>query len=1264
VTKREDRKREVEAEFVRAGVPPSKIERFTAITPFGDEPAFYACARSHHAVLRRAKEQKWTNVWIVEDDQDFIERIHIVHRNLPRFFELHPDFDVCMLCASPAEMHETPTGIKDDVVNRVTNANGACSYIVHERMYDRLLACWDECIPKLLETRQHWLWMHDIHWKKILQPTSQWFVFSPQLAHPRASFSDLAGEKTNHHNVLKPFAYSITLVTGYIPFGDLEPNTAHPSSHYLPAAKEMFDTSLPVYAFLHTSLADAFEEQRRRRGLADRTKIVRITTEDLPLMRYRDQLNKQREIYWPTRDRRSSASVHLMTCSKALLLSKAIEDDPFETAAFAWIDFGASRSAFESQKFEHALVLDRLKKENVPVDKVVVMAVNSVDRDLLDRVDAATKDESLLKQPPCTSPALREYYASYRYGFAGTFVTMGKDIGRLYCAEMLQVAERHIQVLGGHGEEMCLCLVHHRHPEWFEVTAGDYKQLFLNYRMPTLNTYHLAHVVRRFIETRHHKEATKLAQQIVAQHKCGVFSLPMPEWLSTPLRQALSLAVSSKTPIPPPPPLPPTLPPASEKVAEKQEKDEDRIVAWIGNDAEWSRFEANGSENKLAAQWACEWQPKLATIADRAMKLKPHVRRLQDLVTGWQSVRVPVKVDPGFLEMNASILPFGSASDRLIMAVRTRKYENYHGESRTRILVLSNDMEFKVQSDEPVAETFVDASFPYVGLEDPRLFSVSSDGKRLEFFATSLEDTRGQHQRTAVCSAERIEKDGGERGWRITNKRTVLPIRSIEKNWLPFVAPGPNLSDGKCVKCLYAIDHVHGGVVALCDPSSTPSTAKFQDSLLASQLVRAGELKWKGSAAPVWIADWSAWLCAVHVNDTDPTRGDHRFFATRFVLLERDGHCIRAYSEWFYVHHPMLEYVSGLCCETQPTAADELKQIIISYSVRDCETHVARFDMASMERLAWLSPRTNATRLIRLPLSRVFFPSSQKVTEPIVTSDYRHVSWTAAVTSKSATSVGINASDSSVSASKVVENKTKTGQWILHVTHYKERLEWLGRVPTTCRKIVVIHRGPSDKTSADYGVPASNKIDIDWRVQPNVGREGRSVFEYALELKAQKGSGVGTGMMADGDTIVFSQSDPDAHVPWAFPVHEFDRYASSPDPFVISTDPGMFREPGHLQQHHKYAQALNSQTMQPLPLTFAQFYELSLNRKYPTTGVRVSWCNAFAVTVERLMAHSTCFYTRMIETMEAPDPESGHAVERLMRSIFGGSRADFVPIAA
>ena len=178
---RKDRKEQIENELEIMSLK-QKSERFEAINK---KPGIVGCGYSHLEVLRLAKERKYRNVLILEDDFTFLVNKEELEFELTRFFENVKEFDVCMLAYNVNDWKYT----EFDFVKKAINVQTASAYIVNERFYDKLIRLYEEDIPLLEMTGMHWIYANDQCWKK-LQPTSLWYCFSHRLGKQRPSYSD------------------------------------------------------------------------------------------------------------------------------------------------------------------------------------------------------------------------------------------------------------------------------------------------------------------------------------------------------------------------------------------------------------------------------------------------------------------------------------------------------------------------------------------------------------------------------------------------------------------------------------------------------------------------------------------------------------------------------------------------------------------------------------------------------------------------------------------------------------------------------------------------------------------------------------------------------------------------------------------------------------------------------------------------------------------------------------------------------------------
>ncbi len=182
LNRRTDRRELIEEELNRYEL---RYEGFEAF----DMPSFgaYGCLLSHLNVLKTARDRRYKNVLILEDDFTFIVSKDEFEDNLNKFFnsDIGSNYNVCMLSYN---LHEH---IKLDnmVVSRVLFAQTASGYIVNSNYYDKLIRLYEWALPLLLQTGAHWLYANDIVWRE-LQKADNWYYFKTRIGKQRAGYSD------------------------------------------------------------------------------------------------------------------------------------------------------------------------------------------------------------------------------------------------------------------------------------------------------------------------------------------------------------------------------------------------------------------------------------------------------------------------------------------------------------------------------------------------------------------------------------------------------------------------------------------------------------------------------------------------------------------------------------------------------------------------------------------------------------------------------------------------------------------------------------------------------------------------------------------------------------------------------------------------------------------------------------------------------------------------------------------------------------------
>jgi len=179
--KRTDRLEQIVDEFKKFNLE-DKAERFPAIYhPCG----IVGCGRSHLAVLKLAKERKYKNVLILEDDFHFVVSKDEFEYNLKLFFENVKEYDVCLFSynLNKAESCDFPFLLK------ILDCQTASGYLVNQHYYDKLINLYENAIPLLELTGQHWIYANDQIWKQ-LQVIDNWYCFTTRLGKQKAGFSD------------------------------------------------------------------------------------------------------------------------------------------------------------------------------------------------------------------------------------------------------------------------------------------------------------------------------------------------------------------------------------------------------------------------------------------------------------------------------------------------------------------------------------------------------------------------------------------------------------------------------------------------------------------------------------------------------------------------------------------------------------------------------------------------------------------------------------------------------------------------------------------------------------------------------------------------------------------------------------------------------------------------------------------------------------------------------------------------------------------
>jgi hypothetical protein len=268
---------------------------------------------------------------------------------------------------------------------------------------------------------------------------------------------------------------------------------------------------LPVYLVIYTEsiFIESLKQKRELYGFRQITQFIEMEFKDMWGYSYLEKVKANREVYFPTRDSRTCAESHIITCNKFDFVLQTIYSNPFNTNKFGWIDafLGKDNKMRICEDYTVNLFLDVL--HNI-TDKFHIQILNVNDKKY--------------KLPEHKS----EYYSTYQYVVCGGFFTCGKEIGIKILNKLKEsFIETTLQGFG-HGEEMLYLNILDDFYDDIEKSYGDYGQMINNFINPTRNIHYIYYlVIKRYLDFGYNKECYDCCKKVLysiekLNASCGV----------------------------------------------------------------------------------------------------------------------------------------------------------------------------------------------------------------------------------------------------------------------------------------------------------------------------------------------------------------------------------------------------------------------------------------------------------------------------------------------------------------------------------------------------------------------------------------------------------------------------------------------------------------------------------------------------------------------------------------------------------------------
>jgi hypothetical protein len=262
--------------------------------------------------------------------------------------------------------------------------------------------------------------------------------------------------------------------------------------------KQLLEVPCYLVIYADSICMPQIKETRNSFGLNDITSYVQMEFNELPKYKYINDIKSNREKYWPTQDERTCSENHILQVSKVDFLQKTIENNPFNTSKFGWID--SSLGSNFSKICENYKKNTLLYVLNNITDKFHIQILNVCDKKY---------KESINK---------REMYETYRWIVCGSFYTMGAEIGKKILSRFDEIFIETTNLGYGHGDEFIFLEILDEFYDDIERSYGDYRDILNNFIRPTEDFYYInTCIISNYLKFGYYKEGYDCCKKIIEQ---------------------------------------------------------------------------------------------------------------------------------------------------------------------------------------------------------------------------------------------------------------------------------------------------------------------------------------------------------------------------------------------------------------------------------------------------------------------------------------------------------------------------------------------------------------------------------------------------------------------------------------------------------------------------------------------------------------------------------------------------------------------------
>lgn len=314
-----------------------------------------------------------------------------------------------------------------------------------------------------------------------------------------------------------------TLVTGYFDLTQMVDATpeirARPPRHYLDQhAQGTLGLEQNLVIYCDAARVDQIWALRPRH-LHDRTRVIPQAFEDFPLTPHRDRIIANRKGGGCPSDPRNTASYYLFCMARYAMLKRTIQENPFGSTHFAWVNICIERMGFQNlAHMQEALGQQR--------DKFSTCYIDYVDK-------KTTQNLADNFGPRCFG----------RCTMCSGFFTGDARHMQAVCDRVEQQFVKCLESGYGHSDEQLINLVYFEAPELFDWYLGDYQEMITNYaRVYQRPERPLQHVIQNSYAAADWSVCARACEILWNSHQAGTCQLVEADLITLAKMRAVALS--------------------------------------------------------------------------------------------------------------------------------------------------------------------------------------------------------------------------------------------------------------------------------------------------------------------------------------------------------------------------------------------------------------------------------------------------------------------------------------------------------------------------------------------------------------------------------------------------------------------------------------------------------------------------------------------------------------------------------------------------